>query len=175
MAKESGIATPNAEDLARFDRKRKGKKLSNDDWTSATDAEAKIARMKDGTTHLAYKPEHAVDLDTGVIVAAPIHEADKGDTTTLGDTLETAKANLTAVGLAPTPDDPCEIIADKGYHSREVLKGRRRRRVEEPDQRAFAGEWPFALAGRRRSARRRLRQPGTAEIGRWTRRHAQAR
>jgi transposase len=123
MAKESGIATPNAEDLARFDRKRKGKKLSNDDWTSATDGEAKIARMKDGTTHLAYKPEHAVDLDTGVIVAAPIHEADKGDTTTLGDTLETAKANLSAVGLAPTPDDPCEIIADKGYHSREVLKG----------------------------------------------------
>jgi transposase len=123
MAKESGIATPSAEDLARFDRKRKGKKLSNDDWTSATDAEAKIARMKDGTTHLAYKPEHAVDLDTGVIVAAPIHEADKGDTTTLGDTLETAKANLSAVGLAPTSDDPCEIIADKGYHSREVLKG----------------------------------------------------
>ncbi|MBU3890945.1 hypothetical protein [Methylosinus sp. KRF6] len=62
MAKESGIATPNAEDLARFDRKRTAKKLSNDDWTSATDAEAKIARMKDGTTHLAYKPEHAVDL-----------------------------------------------------------------------------------------------------------------
>jgi len=123
MAKESGIATPSAEDLARFDRKRKGKKLSNDDWMSATDAEAKIARMKDGTTHLAYKPEHAVDLDTGVIVAAPIHEADKGDTTTLGDTLEAAKANLSAVGLAPTPDDPCEIIADKGYHSREVLKG----------------------------------------------------
>jgi transposase len=78
MAKESGIATPSAEDLARLDKKRKGKKLSNDDWTSATDAEAKIARMKDGTTHLAYKPEHAVDLDTGVIVAAPIREADKG-------------------------------------------------------------------------------------------------
>jgi transposase len=107
--------------LARFDRKRKGKKLSNDDWRSATDAEAKIARIKDRTTHLAYKPEHAVDLNTGVIVAAPIHEADKGNTTTLA--LETAKANLSAVGLAPTPDDPCEIIADKGCHSREGLKG----------------------------------------------------
>ena len=122
MATESGIATPNAEDLARFDRKRKGKKLSNEDWTSATDSDAKIARMKDGTTHLAYKPEHAVDLDTGVIVAAPIHEADKGDTTTISDTLEAAKANLSTVGLAPTPDDPCEVVADKGYHSREVLK-----------------------------------------------------
>ena len=137
MAKEIGIATPNAENLARFDRKRRGKKLSNDDWTSATDAEAKIARMKDGTTHLADKPERAVDLDTGGIVAAPIHEADnKGDTTTLGDTLETAKANLTAVGLAPTPDDPCEIIADKGYDLREVLKnlddGEWKSRISEP-------------------------------------------
>ena len=57
---------------ALLDRARKGKKLSNEDWTSPTDADAKIARMKDGTTHLAYKPEHAVDLDTGVIVAAPM-------------------------------------------------------------------------------------------------------
>ena len=88
MAKESGIATPNAEIWSRFDRKRKGKKLSNDDWTSATDAEAKIARMKDGTTHLAYKPEHAVDLDTGVIVAAPIHEATRAIRRRSIDTLE---------------------------------------------------------------------------------------
>jgi hypothetical protein len=70
MAQESGIETPTAEDLARFDRKRKGKTLSNADWKSATDPDAKIAKMKDGTTHLAYKPEHAVDLDTGVVVAA---------------------------------------------------------------------------------------------------------
>jgi hypothetical protein len=69
------------DDLIQLDRT--GKKLSNEDWTSPTDPDAKIARMKDGTTHLAFKPEHAVDLDTGVIVAAPIHPADEGDTTTL--------------------------------------------------------------------------------------------
>ena len=62
LAQESGIETPTAEDLARLDRKRKGKKLSNQDWVSRSDPEAKIAKMKDGTTHLAYKPEHAVDL-----------------------------------------------------------------------------------------------------------------
>jgi transposase len=67
MAKESGIETPSADDLIRLDRARKGKKLSNEDWVSATDAEAKIAKMKDGTTHLAYKPASAVDLDTGVV------------------------------------------------------------------------------------------------------------
>ena len=72
--------------------------------------------------HLAYKPEHAVDLDTGVIVAAPINAADKGDTTTLGPTLEAAEKNLSAVGVAPTPEDPCDLVADKGYYSRDVLK-----------------------------------------------------
>ncbi|MCP4737046.1 MAG: DDE transposase, partial [Bosea sp.] len=75
LAEESGIETPTAEDLARLDRKRKGKKLSNQDWVSRSDPEAKIAKMKDGTTHLAYKPEHAVDLDTGAVVAAELHPA----------------------------------------------------------------------------------------------------
>ena len=75
LAQESGIETPTAEDLARLDRKRKGKKLSNQDWVSRSDPEAKIAKMKDGTTHLAYKPEHAVDLDTGAVVAAELHPA----------------------------------------------------------------------------------------------------
>jgi len=123
MAQESGVATPTLDDLVRLDRARKGKKLSNEDWTSPTDADAKIARMKDGTTRLAYKPEHAVDLDTGVIVAAPIHPADEGDTTTLKPTLNEAEKNLSAMDLAPTREDPCDLIADKGYHSRAVLKG----------------------------------------------------
>ena len=73
LARESGIETPTPEDLARVDRKRTGKKLSNQDWVSNSDPEAKIARMKDGATHLAYKPEHAVDLDTGAVVAAELH------------------------------------------------------------------------------------------------------
>jgi len=136
MAKESGVETPTIDDLVRLDRARQGKKLSNEDWTSKTDPDAKIAKMKDGSTHLAYKPEHAVDLDTGVIVAAPIHAADKGDTTTLGPTLEAAEKNLSAVGVAPTPEDPCDLVADKGYHSRDVLKeqdgGPWKTRIAEP-------------------------------------------
>jgi transposase len=122
MAIASGIATPTAEDLIRLDRRRKGKRLSNRDWTSPSDPEARIAKLKDGRTHLAYKPEHAVDLDTGAIVAAEIHLADQGDTTTLPATLETAEANLTAVDAAPTPEAPAELVADKGYHSRDGLK-----------------------------------------------------
>jgi transposase len=122
LAQESGIATPTAEDLIRLDRRRQGKRLSNRDWASPSDPEARIAKLKDGRTHLAYKPEHAVDLDTGAIVAAEIHPADQGDTTTLPATLETAEANLAAVDAAPTPESPAELVADKGYHSRDGLK-----------------------------------------------------
>src|SRR3982750_2783429 len=122
MAKESGIETPSADDLVRIDRTRKGKKLSNEGGVGGTDPEAKIAKLKDGRTHLAYKPEHAVDLDTGAIVAAEVHPADRGDTATLPGTLEAAEANLAAVGAAPTPEDPAELVADKGYPSRDGLK-----------------------------------------------------
>ena len=122
LAAESGIETPTADELIRLDRKRQGKRLSNDEWTSPTDREAKIAKMKDGRTRLAYKPEHAVDLDTGAIVAAHIHPADQGDTTTLPATLEAAETNLAAVDAAPRPEDPAELVADKGYHSRNGLK-----------------------------------------------------
>src|SRR6476619_420227 len=122
LAAESGIATPTAEDLIRLDRKRKGKRLSNAEWASPTDPEARIAKLKDGRTRLAYKPEHAVDLDTGAIVAAEVHPADRGDTATLPGTLAAAEANLAAAGATPTPEDSAELVADKGYHSRDGLK-----------------------------------------------------
>src|ERR671929_66644 len=118
LAQESGIATPSAEALVRLDRKRKGKRLSNAEWTSPTDPEARIAKLKDGRTCLAYKPEHAVDLDTGAIVAAEVHAADRGDTASLPGTLAAAAA----VGAAPTPEAPAELVAGKGYHSRDGLK-----------------------------------------------------
>jgi transposase len=142
MARESGIETPSADDLVRIDRTRKGKKLSNEEWISRTDPEAKIAKLKDGRTHLAYKPEHAVDLDTGVIVAAVLHPADNGDTRTIESTLATTQNNLAQINAAPTPDKPSELVADKGYHSRAVLKdlngGAWKTRIAEPKQPGFS-------------------------------------
>ena len=122
LAAESGIETPTADDLIRLDRKRPGKKLSNEDWESPTDSDARIARMKDGRTRLAYKPEHAVDLDTGAVLAAPVHHADRGDTKTLPETLEETEQKLDAIKLSPTVEAPAELVADKGYHSRDGLK-----------------------------------------------------
>jgi transposase len=122
MAMESGIETPTADDLIRLDRARKGKKLSNADWESQTDPDARIAKLKDGRTRLAYKPEHTLDLDTGAVIAAEMHAADQGDTATLPDTLAAAAEHLAAVNATPTPEAPAELVADKGYHSRDGLK-----------------------------------------------------
>jgi transposase len=115
MAEASGVATPTAAELKQLDRQRKGKRLSNAEWASPTDPDARITRMPDGRTRLAYKPEHAVDLDTAAIVAAAIHPADHGDTTTLDDTLEGAARGLDAGGCAPTVERPADLIPDKGY------------------------------------------------------------
>jgi len=72
--------------------------------------------------HLAYKPEHAVDLDTGAIVAAPIHPAEEGDVATLTARLKAAAENLAEINLAPKLEKPCALIAHKGYHSRDAFK-----------------------------------------------------
>jgi hypothetical protein len=152
MAAESGIETPTTDDLIRLDRSRKDKKLSNADWESPTDPDARIARMKDGRTHLAYKPEHAVDLDTGAVVAAEMHQADQGDTTTLPQTLARAATHLADVDAAPTPEDRAELVADKGYHSRAGLKeledGPWKSRVAEPRRDGFL-RWHGDDAARR--------------------------
>jgi len=118
LAKSEGIKDPTPEDLGRMDRKRKGKKVSNKEWKSPSDPDARITKMKDGTTHLAHKAEHAVDLSSGVIVAAEIHPADSGDTTTLPQTLTRAVAS---VERANPEGGIQEVVADRGYHSGEVV------------------------------------------------------
>jgi transposase len=127
LAQASGIQTPTREDLARIDRKRKNK-ASNDDWMNPNDPDAKIAKMKNGSTHMAHKAEHAVDLDTGAIVAVTLNQADQGDTTTLWNTVAQSADNLRDV-----KDDPrtaehldeqivAEAVTDKGYHSNDTCR-----------------------------------------------------
>ena len=132
LAQQSGIATPTREDLARVDRKRK-KKGSNEDWVNPHDRDARITKMKDGCTHLAHKAEHAVDMDTGAVVAVTLQEANLGDTTTVKETLAeagTTVADLIEREAEATPLEAPkvnlggieELVADKGYHSGPVLE-----------------------------------------------------
>ena len=142
LAKEDGIDNPTAEDARRLDRKRKGKKTSNVDWVSKTDEDARIAKLKDGRTRLAYKPEHVVDLETGAIVGVKVHGADRADTDTVEESLEVAKTNLgepsTTADEGGESDRTSEtpkghetarsdrrataLVADKGYNKATLLR-----------------------------------------------------
>ena len=129
LAKESGIATPTREQLAKLDRKR-ARKGSNEDWVNPHDPEAHITKMKDGRTHLAYKAEHAVDLETGAVVAVTVAAGDAGDTATILETLPQAGEHIAEVACATNdekvgervhPEGPAEAVGDKGYHSNGTL------------------------------------------------------
>lgn len=130
LAKASGIGTPTRAQLARLDRKRP-KKGSNEEWKHPHDPDARITKMKDGRTHLAHKAEHAVDMETGAVVAVTVQAANAGDTHSVQETLAEAAEHINVVAEAVNaatgvdlvePNGPREIVADKGYHSRSVVR-----------------------------------------------------
>ena len=123
LMQEQGIVAkdeqPTDEELRRYDKNRENKKVSNEEGVSPTDPDSRIARMKDATTHLAYKAEHVVDLDTNLILAAEIYHANQSDQQTLEDSLNQAQINQEAAGSSAQIQD---VAADKGYHTGETLE-----------------------------------------------------
>jgi transposase len=143
LAKQSGIETPTREDLAKLDRNRKNKG-SNDDWHNPHDPDAKITKMKDGTTHLAHKAEHAVDMGEGghgALLAVNVCDAAAGDTQTLCDTVNEASENLRTiadderVGGRISDRWASEVVTDKGYHSNGTMRD-----LREMDLRSYVSE-----------------------------------
>jgi len=178
LAKASGIDTPTREDLARIDKARKNK-ASNEDWHNPHDPDARITKMKDGRTHLAHKQEHAVDMESGAVLAVTIQEADAGDTTTWRATVEETWQNLHTVAEDPKADTHLhdhpveELVEDKGYHSNQTMADYRelgiRSYVSEPqrgqrDWEDKTNERDAVYANRRRirgvRGRRLMRQRG---------------
>jgi len=125
LATEAGLANPTVDDLKRFDKNRPHKKLSNEEWESKTDPGSRITQMKDGTTHLAYKAEHVVDLESDLLLAVEVYPADQGDTTTVLDSLMAAETNLVDAQQTPIEDEATqkieEVVLDKGYHAAATL------------------------------------------------------
>jgi transposase len=119
LKEEQGIENPTDEELRRFDRQRKNKRVSNEEWMSSTDPESRIAKMKDGRTHLAYKAEHVVDLETEVVLAVSIRPADEGDAATIVDSVAEAQAHLSEADMEV---EIKEAVADKGYHATDTLE-----------------------------------------------------
>jgi transposase len=125
LAEEAGLENPTDEELRRFDKNRPDKKVSNEEWESKTDPGSRITQMKDGTTHLAYKGEHVVDLESNLMLAAEVYPADQGDTTTIVDSLMAAQTNLVEAQQAPIDRTGTQKIeeatADRGYHAAGLL------------------------------------------------------
>ncbi len=119
LKEQEGVENPTEEELRRFDQKRQDKRVSNEEWVSPTDPDSRIAKMKDGRTHLAYKAEHVVDLETELVLAASIRHADEGDAQTLVDSVMEAQTNLSEAGIET---EIKEAVADKGYHATETLE-----------------------------------------------------
>jgi transposase len=165
LAEESGIENPTEEEARRFDRSRAGKRVSNEEWESRTDSDARVAKLKDGRTRLAYKSEHVVDLETGALVGVSVHPADCADTETLPETLADAEENLRGarnVDTETTKDDDGDgdrtagdassgeatdaqraVVADKGYNKAVLL-----RQLKEKGYRTYIPE--RRQAGKRR-------------------------
>lgn len=123
LIREEGAVPPEAqptdEEIRRYDRKRKDKKVSNAEWQSSTDADSRITKLKDGRTHLAYKAEHVVDLKSDLLLAAEIRPADHADHQTLVDSVLAAQQNLQQAGSEVNIE---EVAADKGYHAAAMLE-----------------------------------------------------
>jgi transposase len=118
LAAAAGVEDASDEELRRFDRQRRGKKVSNEEWVSPTDPESRIAKLKDGTTHLAYKAEHVVDLESDLVLAAEVYPADQPDSATLLPSVASAQINLCRAGSETAIE---EAVTDKGYHKVETL------------------------------------------------------
>lgn len=167
LAKDAGIENPTAEDLRRFDKNRVDKKVSNEDWQSTVDPDARIAKMKDGTTHMAYKAEHVVDLDSEFVLAAQITPANASDAETMVDSVVQAQLNLddatSAVEDGPSRIVIQEVAADKGYHKASTLELARdldlRTYIPEPKRR-YRYRWVDKAVGQQEAVyanRRRVR------------------
>jgi transposase len=169
LARAEGIEQPSEEDLRRLDRNRPDKKVSNQQWQSPTDPDSRIAKMKDGRTHLAYKAEHAVDLVSEAIVEARVTHADRGDADTGAESLILAQANLVAAG---SEVEIRELVADKGYHdnrwSAECVAWGVRTYIPERRQqgRCWANKPPEYEAAFRAN-RRRVRGAKGRRLNRW--------
>lgn len=169
LAKAEGIENPTEEDLRRMDRGRSDKKVSNEHWESSTDADSRIAKMKDGRTHLAYKAEHAVDVVSEAIIATTVTYADKSDVQSAPATLTLAGANLVLAGSAAALE---EVVMDKGYHDNRLLADLMDQgiRTYVPERRQKSRCWtnkPARYEQAFRGNRRRVRGDKGKQLNRW--------
>ncbi len=124
LAVEAGLDPADTKAVRRFDRKREGRKTSNQDWKNPHDPEAKVGRTKDGATDMTYKPEHVNDLESGAIVRVEVRPGDAADNDE--SLCERVKAAVVVLAEA-LPEEPVEklgseLCGDEGYFALEQIR-----------------------------------------------------
>lgn len=122
LAAEAGIDPEDTKAVRRFDKKREGRKTSNEDWVNPHDPEAKVGKTKDGACDMIYKPEHVTDLESGAILRAEVRLGDEGDSEGLG--LRVMEACQTLARVCEDPEHRKtgqSLTSDEGYFSVESV------------------------------------------------------
>ena len=124
LAAEAGIDPEDTKAVRRFDKKRTGRKTSNEDWVNPHDPDAKVGMTKHGACDMIYKPEHTADLESGAIVAATVRCGNEGDTQQLVQRVLAAGETLARVCGDPKQTQVLRsLTADEGYFSVEEICG----------------------------------------------------
>ena len=124
LAKEAGVDPDDPAAVARFDRKREGRKTSNKEWYNPHDPDAKVGRTKDGACDMIHKPEHIVDLESGAVIAAEVRFGDAGDTEDLSTRILEAVELVEEIHGQDHVEGASRVLdltGDKGFHSPEEL------------------------------------------------------
>ncbi len=118
---------------------------------------------------VAYKAEHAVDLESTAIVAAHVTTAERGDTATGEETLILAQVHLVRSG---SQAEIKEVVQDKGYHDNKALAriAAWGVRTYVPERKQKSRVWtdkPAEFEAAFRANRRRVRSDKGRRLNRW--------
>lgn len=122
LAPESGVDSENKSAVRNFDRKRKDKRMSNDDWHGPNDPDARIGPTKQGDIQMIHKTEHIVDLESGALIRVTVLPGNQPDARDMASHIAEAQEVIGEVASV-TEDTSIQILtADKGYFHIEELE-----------------------------------------------------
>ena len=152
LAAQQGVDPEDEAALRRFDKKRPGRKTSNEDWKNPHDPQAKVGRTKGGACAMIYKPEHVTDLESGAIIQAEVLPGDHADPEALSERVAGAMEVVNRLGANKAGDVVRSLTADKNYFAIEEIA-----RIQELNIRTIIGD-PNAARRRKAALDARLRK-----------------
>jgi transposase len=135
LGAQEGVDPEDQGAVRHFDKKRPGRRTSNEEWKNPHDPQAKVGRTKDGACDMIYKPEHVTDLESGAVVQAEVLEGDHADTKALSERVGCAVEVVNRIVANEEDGIVRSLTADKGYFAIEEIA-----QIQEFDIRTVIGD-----------------------------------